>query len=236
MKKLVKVNNSTIYLVILSGISLFTLLKSSGELENTSYQWVNNSFQKFSFTNNIIYNFSTGFLISVIFYIVVVVVPSHRKRHIIKKHLNGVYRVFKENCIHLFLSASKTTAQSKTVNDLLSQKDFKVFFKEEISSSQNRWHSVANGLDEYHLGQLLLEYEFLLNEITYVLNNVDIEDKDVFLFFKRLSSAVYHLKNIKPEYDDVKQIMAFNWEIFSGWSWLEGYREEDIVEYMMEKI
>jgi hypothetical protein len=61
-------------------------------------------------------------------------------------------------------------------------------------------------------------------------------DRDTFSFFKRLSQAVYKLKDSKPEYDDVKHLSGFLWEVFAGWSFIEGYRESDIVETMIEKI
>lgn len=75
-----------------------------------------------------------------------------------------------------------------------------------------------------------------MNEVGYVLNNVNIDDRDTFSFFKRLSQAVYKLKDSKPEYDDVKQLSGFLWQLFAGWSFIDGYQKNDIVEMMIEKI
>ena len=91
-------------------------------------------------------------------------------------------------------------------------------------------------MNEYHLKDLLVELEIFTNEVAYVLNNVEINDPDVFSFFKRLSQTVYRFKNSTLEYDEVKQLSGFLWDLFAGWSFIDGYREDDIVKVMIEKI
>lgn len=119
---------------------------------------------------------------------------------------------------------------------LSEQNEFKKFFKEDINGSQNRWDSVLNGLNERLLKELLVELEILMNEIAFVLNNVNIDDQNVFSFFKRLSQAVYKLKNSTLEYYDTNQLSQFLLELFAGWSWIEGYRDGDIIAEMIKKI
>ena len=71
---------------------------------------------------------------------------------------------------------------------------------------------------------------------TYVLNNVNIEDPNVFSFLKRLSQAIYKMKNTTLDYDDVKHLSGFLWELFAGWSFIDGYHDDDIVSVMIEGI
>jgi len=122
------------------------------------------------------------------------------------------------------------------LSKLSDQNEFRKYFNEPISESQNKWHAVLNGLNEYLLRELLVELEILLNEVTFVLSNVDIDDQNVYSFFKRLSQAVHRLKKSTLEYEEVKQLSRFLWEMFAGWSFIDGYREDDIVMVMIEKI
>jgi len=69
-----------------------------------------------------------------------------------------------------------------------------------------------------------------------VLNTTDIADDEPFEFFKRLSAAIYVQKEVTPDYDPVKQLSGFLWNLLAGWDWVSGYRERDIVQEMIEAI
>jgi hypothetical protein len=47
---------------------------------------------------------------------------------------------------------------------------------------------------------------------------------------------LFRLERIGPGYDEEKVLSRFVWEIFGGFSWVEGYRGYDIVERMIEDI
>lgn len=146
------------------------------------------------------------------------------------------YRFFKEDTIAILLSACQNRYESDFPRRLTDQGEFRKYFKEAVNESQNRWHVLLNGSNDRLLKDLLVELEILMNEVSYVLNNVTVEDPDVFSFFKRLSQAVYKLKNTTLAYDDKKQLSQFLWDLFAGWSFIDGYREDDIVSVMIEKI
>jgi len=146
------------------------------------------------------------------------------------------YQSFKKDTISILLSACQSSYTGDLPIDLTNQSEFRMFFKESVSDSQNRWHVVLNNLNDRLLQELLVEFEILLNEVTYVLNNVTFEDPNVFSFFKRLSQAVYKMKNTTLDYDDVKHLSGFLWELFAGWSFIDGYREDDIVAVMIKEI
>ena len=125
---------------------------------------------------------------------------------------------------------------SELLEKLTEQSEFREYFNEYISDDQTRWHAVFNGLDEYLMKKLLVELEILLHEVTFVLSNVYINDENVFSFFKRLSQSVYKMRNMTLEYSDLKSLTSFLWQIFAGWSSIDGYRDEEIVKVMIEKI
>lgn len=228
----------TVTLWVLSVASILLALVTSNDpvpevFKNT---WVEDWFEKLPTGNAILFDLSIGFLVSVLFYLLVVWFPDRRKKNLIKNNLAEHYRSFKEDTIGILLAACQGSYQADLPEKLSEQSEFRKYFKEPVSDSQERWHAVLNGLNDRLLKDLLVELEILLNEVAYVLNNVNIENPDVFSFFKRLSQAVYKLKNTTLEYDDVKTLSRFLWEVFAGWNFVDGYREEDIVGVMIGKI
>jgi hypothetical protein len=70
-----------------------------------------------------------------------------------------------------------------------------------------------------------------------VINNVDIDDEEVFLFFKGFASAVSRFEKTTLYYDDgEKSLLSYLWQIFAGWSWRNGYHNEEITKVMIRKI
>lgn len=238
MKILTRIKPLMAILSLLSMASAFLAFKTCNEpvllaFEGTSMESL---FQRFSTGNEIVFNLSVGFIVSVIFYLLVVWFPDRRKKIIIKKNLEDQYQSFKEETISILLFTCQNSYPSDLPKNLIVLCEFRKFFKEKVSDSQDRWGVVLDNLTPRVLADLLIEFEILLNEVSFVLSNVNIDDPDVFMFFKRLSQAVYRLKNTTPEYDDIKPLARFLWDIFAGWSFISGYREEDIVEIMISKI
>jgi len=236
-----RLKGSTVLLWAISLASIVLALKTSDEPLPQVFKdtWVDRVFQQFSTGNSIIFDVSIGFLVSVIFYLLVVWHPERRRKSIIRRSMEEQYRFFKEGVIRVLLSAGAHAGaryDSDVVSKLSDQEEFSSYFKEPISDTQSRWDAVLNGLDEYFLAQLLVELEIFLNEVTFVLNNVEMDDREVFSFFKRLSEAVYRLKNCTPDYEDTKQLSHFLWELFAGWSFTTGYTDTDIVKVMIERI
>ena len=122
------------------------------------------------------------------------------------------------------------------VKRLLDQKVFRNYFKEKVSASEERWHRFLNRLEAHHIRELLTTMEIFRDEISFVLNTTDIADDEPFEFFKRLSAAIYVQKEVTPDYDPVKQLSGFLWNLLAGWDWVSGYRERDIVQEMIEAI
>ena len=115
---------------------------------------------------------------------------------------------------------------------------FKKYFKEEHSIDQNRWYKVWQELNGHLLEDLLIQLSILRDEVAFILNNTEINDKSVLSFFRLLSQRVYGFmaRGINMEYEEKKSLLSFLWELFTEWSFIDGYREEDIVKSMIQKI
>ncbi len=223
----------SIVLWALSFASLFLAFRTSNDPVP-----VQPVFSSFPAANPIIFDLSTGFLVSVMLYWLVVWFPDRQRKRLLKRNFQEYYRLFKEDSIGIFLGGCGISYEADLPTKLSDPREFRKYFKEAVSDGQNRWDCFLNGLykNDRPLKDLLVEMEILMNEVAFVLNNVRIDDRDVFAFFKRLSQAVYRLKNSTPEYDEVKPLSRFVWELFAGWSFIEGSRDTDIVEVMIRKI
>ena len=76
----------------------------------------------------------------------------------------------------------------------------------------------------------------LSKQIDFVLHNYAIDDQNVFDFFKRLELLLMNLQANGAGYIESKPLCRFIWEIFAGWSFVDGYRGYDIVQKTIEDL
>lgn len=186
--------------------------------------------------NKIAYDFAMGALVSLFFYALIIRLPENQKRRRYKRSLTQRYKMFKEDCIGLMLATADGTYDGSFPEQLLDQKRFRDYFKESVTSSQDRWARFCNNLDAYHLKELVKQFEMFRDEISFILNNVDIPSDQPFEFLKRLSVAIYAAHDTTLDYDETKGFARFLWEIFSGWNFVTGYHERDIIQDMIDAI
>ena len=171
-----------------------------------------------------------------IFYLLVVWYPDKRQKNHIKGNLIDQWECFKERSIEIFLLSLNGEADWELCEKLKDQNEFRNYFKELDCKSQEKWAALWNPLEPQLFNDLLVSTELLLNEVQYVRNNVNIEDKDVYLFVQNLSEIVYQMRHTNPEDDDLKYLERFFWQLLAGWSPMEGYRKIDIVAVMIKNI
>ena len=78
--------------------------------------------------------------------------------------------------------------------------------------------------------------EIFRDELSYIINNTDIPNDEPFEFIKRLSAIIYKMKNVTLDYDDTKLLARFLWDVFAGFSIIDGYRKDDIIQKMINAI
>lgn len=182
------------------------------------------------------YGIALSTIAASIFYLFQVVTPEKQRQKIVKGNFKLNYTLFKEQCIYIFLFASgEHSVSSDLVKKLLSVNEFKAYFEGGREANEG-WYAVLNGLDGQKLKDLTVQFEILSQEIDFFLNNISLHDEEVFAFLKRLKIEVNLLKNISPNYDEVKTLSGFLWELFAGWSFASGYRKNDIFEEMLSKV
>ena len=186
--------------------------------------------------NSIVFNLSVGYLVSMFFWLLVVYFPERSRRLILRDNLSRRYQDFREDTTQILLWASIGTHDSQLPKELCDHRKFREFFDE---NSKEHWYAALNGLqgNKDRIDDLLLELELFASEVSYVLNNVNIQDAKVHSFFKRLSENIYRLKNSSVySYDQVKYLGNFLWGVHARWSIIDGQREDDVIQEMIEAL
>lgn len=186
--------------------------------------------------NKLIYDFSAGCAITVVFYWITVRIPDYQKRKRIKKSFRAQYRAFKLACIENFLAVADGSFRVGFPETLLSIEAFRHYFKESVGGGKTRWDEVANNITPYYLELTLSRMDILRQEISFVMHNTDISQEKTFEFLKALSQSMILQTNATTEYDSIKSFLGFFWQLLAGWDWVDGYRARDIVEEMTEAI
>lgn len=184
----------------------------------------------------ILYDLAVGTFVTLVFYFLVVRLPDYRKRLRFKKLIVEQYRSFKISCISLMLGMADGSYSAGHPETLISQHEFKEYFQAQNHSGEDRWSKIANSLDEYHVRQLLKAFEKFRDDIAFFLNNVDVPDDKPFEFLNRLSDVIFQVRDTTTDYDDIKSLCRFLWEMFAGWDWVGGYRKSDIIQDMIDAV
>lgn len=223
---------------LISTVSVALMLKSSCDpiVSLLSGTWLEQALLQFETGNQIVFDVSVGIVVSIFFYVLVVRVPEAEKRRRLRTALRTQYQMLKKACIMNFLFACNGSADMSLVEKLTDRKEFKVYFDEAVSESQDRWHAVLNGLDEQRMQDILLELEVFRHEVEYVLSSVDVGSDEAFAFLKQLTQVLYRSKAWTHTYDHVKQLAQFMWAIHTGWSLIYGYTDRDAIAEMIEAV
>ena len=227
-----------ILLVGLSVVAFLCMFSGSGEpviaiLRGTA---VEPYLLALSAENAIVFNLSVGYLVSVFFWLLVVHLPERRRRLLLRDNFSRRYQEFREDTIQIFLWAAIGPHKSSQVKELCDHLRFRRYFGE---NSSELWYAVLNGLQSNpdRVKDLLLELELFASEVAYVLSTINILDRKVHLFFKRLNENIYRLKNASVySYDQVKYLGDFLYGIHGRASVIDGLRDHDVIQDMIDEL
>ena len=190
-----------------------------------------------AFWNNLMYEGGLGVVVSIAFYWLLVKIPESTKRRRLRSFLSRSYAAFRKEVVIQFLFASRGSAPLDLVDKITEQSKFRSYFKQPSELvNGDKWHDVANNISERQLYDLLIVTESLRDDIIYVLNNTDIGDERSFLFLQSLRRAINAHNFSSTDYDDQKSLMGFFWLILAGWNPVEGYKENDPIQRIIDRI
>ncbi|TRB19689.1 hypothetical protein [Rhizobium rhizogenes] len=188
-------------------------------------------------------NLIAGGLVSFFFYWLVVYLPEQRKRRVIKDNLMQMYRAIKESILYQVVFASVKGGRTdldpdlEAIEKLMTPEGFKEAFAGGREAEEGFYAFLNQMKDETpEFREILKNLEMLARQIEFVLHNYTMDNKELFDFFKRLELLLLSLRRSVPGYDESRPLCGFVYEIFAGWSNIEGYRGYDIIEKMIADI
>lgn len=183
-----------------------------------------------------LHTISTGFLLSAIFFFLVVYLPDQKRREIVARNFIQQYDQTRLTLIGTFLILSDSQQYGSREN-LLVKEEFKRYFKGANEQGMDRWSAIANGLqdNEYYLREVVFELRMLNDEIRFFRNTLPVEDAELFEFLNRLSQTISRVERTQPDYDEIKSFCGFLWQLFTGYSFIDGYSKSSYIDDMMRR-
>lgn len=188
-----------------------------------------------------------AFIMSSVFYFLVVYLPAKSKREVLKKNFRDMYKDIKKEIIYDILwfsrrgGRSDITVTPELVDELFDVEKFRDLFKGGREGDEG-WYAFCNHIQNNpeDFASLILKFKLLAKQIDFILHNYDIRDQGRFNFFKRLEKVLFdfeHMNRVDDyRYDEVKIFSRFVWEICAGWSFVDGFRGYDIIERFINEI
>ena len=151
--------------------------------------------------------------------------------------LREQYRSTKLNIIDLLLTLGNSQSYQDREN-LLDQQEFKRFFKCAVSPDMSRWDAVASGLEEndYHFRDVLNHLHMLNDEIRRAITAIDIDNVKVTEYLSHYSQVLSRMDMIENDYDDIKLLCRHLWSFYTGYSFVDGYPDTDVMQDMIDRI
>ncbi len=221
-KRFCKLNRPDSWLIVATLLSLCLVAWSS-------IGWTEKDWKQAAFDCGL------AMLVSVLIYLLISWWPDKKKKIALRAYLNSHYIELRNELIYQYLWACGEPADADVVKGLEDQQKFRTFFTEKVSTSQERWHAVANGLsssEERLLAVLLALKRFQTElDVCVTLSAVNIEQGG-FMRLRHLSQDLKLTREqaVLHDYDGIKQLCKFLWSLHTGWSFVDGYTGVDHVK------
>lgn len=184
---------------------------------------------------NILISLFTGIVVSLFFWWITVCLPQKKKKRIIVNNFRRMFIDFKVASIRMLLVVTNEYINENQVNSLLDYENFRKFYQGRLVVFHNAIDIIQE--QEEYLNKLLIDLEILSHAGMYLVNNIDILNKDVFYFFKTLQENVFCLKHNKGiSVEQNKYLYNMLWSYLANYSKMDGYYDADSFDNVMSKI
>jgi hypothetical protein len=179
--------------------------------------------------NQTVFDLSVGVVSAIFTYFLFVRLPEEQKRRRVLGHLAETFRDTKINLIRAYLSMVGRSYDAGLPEELLDQAAFRSYFGDDTVSGGSRWYGVANGLNEYWLKEIVAELEILHNELQFALAAIEPRNTTGYSRLKSVAAWTLRSRNIDLRSDDSKPFLRALWQMHTGFDFIDGYTNRDII-------
>jgi hypothetical protein len=238
MKQIQALQNLKNVLLLLGCIAMVLAFVCSGEpvisaLQNTEFEKYLNHF---GWKNSIIFDLAIGYLVSLMFWFLVVHLPEKQKKQILKQNLSLRYKWFKVAALQIFSSAGDLNISSEDLNRLNDYEQFNEFYR---AADGAEWNKVLIGLEVKSdcLNELMVEMDLFSNEIDYALAHLIVTDKKDLYVFRQFKVFAFRFKHSDfYSIDQPKRLARFLRSVFGYWDSVSGQRNYDSIQDAIDRL
>jgi hypothetical protein len=182
-------------------------------------------------------------IVSFVFYYLVVHLPEKRRRNRIRNNFLNTYLAIKEGLLWQIVFGSihagrhDLNTSSEQVELLKDVKSFRATFSGGKEAHEG-WYAFSNHMtnDTPEFREILLLLSQLRMHVEYVLFQDVFEDQELLDFFTRLRRHLLRLERTDASDYEKRPLISFLYELLSGWNFIEGYRDFDLIEKEASKV
>ena len=173
---------------------------------------------------------ATGLIIGTMIWLLTVVVPQSQHKKVARANMIKAFHDFKENTIRALLHGIHRYIDESQVTQLSDYRNFREFFR---TGNDQEWYAVVNAMqeDEDLRNLLILEFNILLDEFRYLMNNIAVGDEKVHGSYRAIKENLYRLKYDQHfSYEPEKYLSNFLYELLASYSRIDGPQDKDWFE------
>lgn len=229
------------FVVIMKSIWFWSALAVLLYLLITAYHYTRYEIFTWIEFYNIANVFLSSFIISAIFYFIVVYIPSCEKRKMMKKDIESFYSEIRRELLREILQYSHQggrediDASEAVIDKLLYVKEFRIAFQGGVEAKEgfNAFKNyLQNKPDAFH--SLVQKLQWFSKKLDYVAHNYEFQKQEHFEFVRNLEAIIWRLSDLNADCksDEVKELSNVLWQMFAGWTGNE-YKDYDIITEMI---
>jgi len=185
----------------------------------------------------------TGGLVSFLFYYLVNERLEHRRRKLLQNSVRDTYEDAKSNIALAIIHASQKggradlSADFGTIARMLNTDGFRSSFEGGREASEGYYafqNQMSSRTPEYD--EIVFNLKVIARAGERLIDNNAVDDERTHGLFVRLSTLVQRIEQSGPGYDESKILCSFIWEIFAGWSFVDGHLGYDPIKRTIERL
>lgn len=217
---------------IASVLSLVALMIANFYLISKRPEWWSDIFSVLS-------NIITGFIVSFVFYYLLVYLPGRRKNSVVRRFLLDSYIDTKEWILFQVVCASikggREDLDTSMIKELMDREKFRNAFSNGSLATEGFYAFQNQMMDRTaEFDEIIISLRIIKSHLEHA--SLYIDDPGSFVQMRSISMTLTRLEATQPGYDSSEQLCEFIYRMFTGFNYTEEYRGRDPIEKILASL